>query len=111
MTIKKLIEEAYERQLRYGLTTRAKDVKRFASYIIEEAVEISREITWGADRYKPFKPSKPINEQALAEEIADLIIHAFNVAAVSEIPAEIIEQAVKNKLQYNETRVDHLEKK
>lgn len=108
MTIKQLIDQARKRQLQYGLQGRSKDIKRFASYIIEECCEVSREVSWGADRYKPFKPSKPIDEQALADEISDVLIHAFNLAAVSEIPAEIIEQAFYNKIEYNKKRIDHI---
>ena len=108
MTIKKLIEEAHERQLSYGLTNPTDDIKRFCSYVIEETNEVQRELTEGPNRYKPFKPSKPVDQKALAAELADLFIHTMNTLAVSGISAETLTKTIESKLQYNKTRKDHI---
>lgn len=77
------------------------------AYVIEEVVEVKKELTNGAYRYKPFKPSVPINRDALASELADLYITTMNVLALSGLEAEIIVNAVEAKLAYNKTRTDH----
>lgn len=104
------IKQAYSRQISYkgSADFGNQDIKSIALYINEELNEILRCLTEGPDRYKPFKPEAPINKEELANEIADLLIHSFNLAAVSGLPPEVIEEAFKAKLKYNQTRVDHL---
>lgn len=83
-------------------------LKALLSYVVEETVEINRELTEGEQRYKLFKPESPVNKEALAEEIADLLIHAFNVAGVAEDLFNLdIDRAVAQKLRKNYTRDDH----
>ena len=109
MNIKKLIEQALLRQMQYGLSdSREKDIIRFASYVIEEANEVQKEVTSGPNRFKPFKPGAPIDNDKLAEEIADVLIHTLNLAAVSGLTAETISDAFYTKLNKNQTRPDHL---
>jgi phosphoribosyl-ATP pyrophosphohydrolase len=106
---KSQILDAFNRQVKYSNTTNFTSfhLKAILSYVVEETVEINRELTSGNDRYKLFKPSQPVNPAKLADELADLYIHCMNALAVSGIPPEDLISAYESKINFNKTRVDH----
>lgn len=82
--------------------------RRALDYVIEEVVEVRKECTSGDSRYKLFKQDKPINQQALLDELSDLYIVTINALALSGQDPEDIAEAVAKKLSYNESRLDHI---
>lgn len=104
------LELALQRQQAYYQTNNfeVRHLKALLTYIVEETVEINRELTEGSDRYKTFKAERPVNKAELEAEIADLLLHAFNTAAVAQsIYGLNIELALNKKIIYNTTRTDH----
>lgn len=89
-------------------TERTAYAKAFISYVIEECVEINRELSEGDARYKFFKPSKPVDKAKLLEEYADLVIHVANLGALLTDDSSEIIDSIQDKIDYNNKRTDHV---
>ncbi len=108
-TLHSHIQAAKYRQHKYfGAEFNILHLKSLLTYVVEETVEVNRELTAGEHKYKSFKADKPVDKTALASEIADLVIHVLNAAGVAEELFDLdVDLAVKNKLRYNYERPDH----
>ena len=85
--------------------TRAEYVRMITSYIVEETVEVNRELK---HRYKPFKRTERIDNSKLRDEICDIFIFWMGLVAVAGYSGREMEIAIENKLGYNEKREDHV---
>ena len=83
---------------------RAQLVQKMMSYIVEETVEVNREL---GQHYKPFKKEKAIDNTKLLEELCDIYIYWMGAASIAGFTGEQIESAILAKLNYNDSRKDH----
>jgi NTP pyrophosphatase (non-canonical NTP hydrolase) len=109
MKLRKLIDNAYDTQLKKldindGEEQILRGILRLTSYIVEETVEINRELN---HMYKPFKKREQVDYDKLYEEIADVFIYAAGLASLVATGEEM-EQIIKAKLEKNKIREDHI---
>ena len=109
MKLRNLIDSRYQVQQDYLGAGRSEmhnyeAMLKLTSYIVEETVEINRELR---SHYKPFKQPQPVDYDKLSEEIADLLIYACGLASIVCDSGRDMEEVIKRKLKKNETRDDH----
>jgi len=87
-----------------SIDRRAALLKDMMSYIVEETVEVNRELN---HYYKSFKPEKDVDSEKLLEELCDLFIYWMGAVAIAGFSPEQTTQKIAKKLDFNDTRPDH----
>lgn len=118
MNLERLLEEHAVRQQEYleqplpwkelDIEKRQLFIRAITSYIMEELNEVNRETQQGATRYKPFKRSKDVDEEALGAEIADVFLYWAGLVAVAGFSGQEMVDIINKKLGINEVREDHV---